>query len=96
MMHGPSASAPAGTANSAWLTCWRIARDDVGAAALVFDDSLLAPFFRQPLAERSRHGVGDAAGCGGDHNGDRAGWVGLRMSLWREQAGKRKRNAEPP
>ena len=44
MTHGPPDSAPAGTANKAWLACWRITVKGAGEADL--DSAVAAPLYR--------------------------------------------------
>ena len=70
--------------------------DDVRAAALVLDNDLLPPFLGQPGAHRARQDVGDAAGRGGNHEGDVARGVGLGLRGGRKpDASQRRKNSKP-
>jgi hypothetical protein len=60
-----------------------LSSDDMGGAALVLDDDLLAPAFRKPLPDGARHHIRHAAGRRRHRDGDRPARIGLRIrSAW--------------
>ncbi len=67
----------------------------VGAAALVLDDYRLIPHLGQPLPDRPRHHVGDAARRRRHIDGDRLRGVRLRMERRAEQAAQQDRQCKP-
>ena len=56
----------------------RFSSDLTRAARLVLDNELLAPFFGEPLRQRTRNNVRDAAGREWHNDVHGFGWIGLR------------------
>ena len=70
--------------------------DDMGGAALVFNDDLLAPGLGEPLADRPRHHVGHAAGGGGHRQRNGTRRIGGRLRRGRAaKACEREQRAKP-